>query len=217
MRQKYAHLSGKEVEERLRQIEELLQESLTDPALRKLLEPSEIVKGEEICLRLIVGTLGFLGVPGNDRPDSLNPRNVSLFLATIANSKPIDLSWVVRRGLKALGIERPSRRGRPKKRRSETEHVIQFRVFEELIRQRQLWEKKQEFKQKFPRNWQEKFCKSLRDDGWNADEIELALMSTTPRSLALQMAANHCKVDYDSIRTRDLGDSTGGGFVRRVA
>jgi len=199
MRRRYANLSEDEWQEKLKQCDELLGELFKFPALRELiLKASEFAEGKEITTRLVSGSLGLLG--GTRSGSSLDPLEVGLFLARLSNCEPDDLSWQVRHGLKRLCIKRRSRRGRPKGRISEIEHFISFRVFERLIEEGQLWKKKGEFKRKFRNSWPTQLRKILQADRWSADEIQLAIKSTSARTLALQMAANCCGVEFDTVQ-----------------
>lgn len=172
---------------------------LQDPAMQKLLRDSPLmVKGQEIAVRLSLGVQEMLG--SGQTGDSLHPLKVGMFLALISDPPTDDLAWYVRTGLENLGIKRSSRQGRPKGRKSETEHFISFKVSESLIEQTQLWNKKQQFMQESPSKGDTHLRNVLRTDGWSPEVIGLTVACHSPRSLALHMAALECMVEYDTIR-----------------
>ena len=196
MRREYIHLSEDEVRQMFSKNERLLIES---PALREIvLSYPEFVQGRAIAKRLIVGACARLGYKVGG--DSLDPIEVGLFLAKLSSCERGDWAWEVRQGLKRLGIERLPTQGRPKGRKSEMQQYIAFKVFQRLIEERQLWKKKQEFIQNYPNSWATRLPKVLKKDGWTPDEVALAIAITDPRSLALQMAANKCEVEVDTVQ-----------------
>jgi hypothetical protein len=196
MRGGYTHLPEDEVRQMISKNLRFLGES---PAFRKIMfSGAEFVQGPVIAKRLIVGACARLGYKVGG--DSLDPVEVGMFLATLSSCERGDWAWEVRRGLKRLGIERLPTQGRPKGRKSERQHYITFKVFQRLIEEKQLWKKKQEVVQKSPNSWTTRLRRILKADGWTADEVQLAITSRHPRSLALKMAAHKLKVDYDTVQ-----------------
>ncbi len=180
-------------------IEADLKRALSDKAVRQLISRSPYSRHvADLLQRLLLGAAGaFLR---QNFKGGLDLYALADFLALLASSESSDLGWVVKEGLKGLGIQRVAqKRGRPPGRKSDLKYVRSVQVCLDLIRNGGVWELRAGFRKKHLRDWRRRLDRELQKRGWASEFVDLVLTSRTPRALAISLTASHFEVSYDAI------------------
>lgn len=185
LKRRLALLSPEEQREWKNEDEKLL----ANEDLRRIISRSpQVLKARELHKKLTSGELSL--------------SEVAKFLAFLAFTKKSRLPWTVERGLKALGIDRERRAGgRRRGRPTDFRYVTFVECAHRHVLEAGIWIAKDEFKQKYPRSWYSHFRKSVDRLGLTQAFVDLLIQAKTPRSLAIQLAADHYHVSYDAVAT----------------
>jgi hypothetical protein len=156
----------------------------------------DYVEREDVLTSSIIARIeASSGIRGDKITAAVLPvKVVAEFLTALSGAENAELPRLVRGWLERLGVG-SRKRGRPKGRKQETLHLAYFDIVLRAIIEADLFRRRTEFKVKHGRRWQIEFDKSLREEGWPQDFVDL--LSTTirsPRVLAVFVVAKYFEV-----------------------
>jgi hypothetical protein len=154
-------------------------------------------RANELTLKLLTGAQN-RRLNRADEP-SLDPFRVAQVLAWLADTEPQDMNWVVRQSLSWLGIDRITRLGRPPGRVKDKKYLLYFNEAIRIIEQDQLWEAKQDSRQKYPRNWRLELQRNLKKKGWGPETFEFLAAAPSKRALAIKLVSRRFNTAYDTV------------------